>query len=167
MSTTRLADALHARYSPLYSPRAVRDDAIARYERRQDWPNALGWMDDQYQRLFMFAAEESRRAQEVVDRARVADFEFLLGQGSMPFVGHCVYSLFDSSDALLYVGQTANVWKRVGAHSTKPWGDRIASVRVIRCESRQAALELEARLIGELDPPKNIMLRPWRMAASQ
>lgn len=153
MSSTWLA--LKVRSGKMYGPRAVADEVTARAA-RGDWTNAFGWATDQYSKLFMFAAEESRELQLLSERAPLADRRFLDSQAPMPFAGYAVYVLSSAEGDLLYVGQSQNVWRRVGNHATKPWGSRISSVRVIACASREEALELEARLIRDLEPKHNV-----------
>lgn len=169
MSATRLKYALNRRWGPMSSPREVREECVARYEHGNGWLDALGWVDDEYSRLFRFAAEESYRADLAEDRAQLADMEFLTTQAAMPFRGFCVYTLFNGGGELLYVGQTGNAWSRIGSHAQKSWGREIDHVRVVRCASRAEALQLEARLIRDLNPRHNVALRwttPTRMLSA-
>lgn len=75
--------------------------------------------------------------------------------------GFYVYALYgDVRTTPLYVGQTANVFMRLGKHYTdsrkKP---HIRRIGLLRCHSRDQALELEQELIEALRPPWNIAFK--------
>lgn len=70
---------------------------------------------------------------------------------------HTVYSLWDASGELLYIGCTMrSVAGRVAAHRTKPWGDAIDNVTVEHVGGRYEALDREAQLIRERQPLHNV-----------
>lgn len=70
-----------------------------------------------------------------------------------------VYELYDTTSTILYVGKTKHPRHRIQAHHRKSWGDLIAFVQLTPLTSRYKALILERRLIAELSPRYNILLR--------
>lgn len=72
--------------------------------------------------------------------------------------GHFVYCPWgDDPDRPLYVGQSSNLYSRLGTHlsnSTRRWS--IKRVSTIRCESRADAFNLEGQLILIHRPEWNI-----------
>lgn len=74
--------------------------------------------------------------------------------------GFFVYTLYGDFYAPLYVGQTANVFRRVGEHCQDPKKSLlIRRVGLLRCDTRDQALELERRLIKALTPKWNVIGR--------
>lgn len=69
-----------------------------------------------------------------------------------------IYSLYDSSDRLLYIGKTSNLTRRYKEHSTtQPWKSEIAYVRVQTVYCSRCASELELRRIREECPAYNVV----------
>jgi predicted GIY-YIG superfamily endonuclease len=66
---------------------------------------------------------------------------------------HVVYRLYSEADDLLYVGLTADWPERRGHHRRhKEWWPEVARTEFDHCYTREAAANLEARLIHELRP---------------
>lgn len=76
--------------------------------------------------------------------------------------GYYVYILWDDTEPI-YVGQSANVLNRLGAHMGDS-GKRADTRRVqlVRCDSREKALEAELTLIEMHRPRLNIQGNPGR-----
>lgn len=69
-----------------------------------------------------------------------------------------LYRHFDKHGALLYVGVSLNTLIRLGQHGDHShWYDSIARVEIETFETRQKALEAEARAIFEEKPKHNVM----------
>lgn len=69
---------------------------------------------------------------------------------------HYVYTFHDANGTPLYVGQTGAPVGRMTAHrSGTPWFGWVAEITG-RCVESSTALEVEADLIRELDPPYNV-----------
>jgi DNA polymerase-3 subunit epsilon len=69
-----------------------------------------------------------------------------------------VYILRGAESKPLYVGATKNIMRRLGSHySTNERGKNLGVllVEIIPCGSLDEAVELEGRLIEQLDPPYN------------
>lgn len=69
-----------------------------------------------------------------------------------------VYVARDASDAVLYVGSSGNIEKRLTWHrnARSPWLSSVASIETIPTETRFLGLALERRMIGELRPRFNV-----------
>lgn len=63
----------------------------------------------------------------------------------------CAYVLASEDGSLLYIGKTANLRARMGAHRSKPW----ATCTVTFCADDDEALRLEGDLIFQHQPPLN------------
>lgn len=75
-------------------------------------------------------------------------------------VEHALYRFFSEDGALLYVGISADPFKRMTQHRDgKPWWSEVAQVTIERHPSRSAALLAEAAAIRDEVPRYNI-LRP-------
>jgi predicted GIY-YIG superfamily endonuclease len=73
---------------------------------------------------------------------------------------HWVYRMYDANEVLLYVGITTPSTRRLHDHSkTAPWATEVATIKVDHVESREAALDREAKQIALLEPLHN-RLRP-------
>lgn len=84
-----------------------------------------------------------------------------------------VYTYYDVSGRVLYVGKAKNLKKRVSSYFTKALDARrhalvmrIADIEVFEVSSEREALRFEAQLIKRHKPPFNVMLRddksyPW------
>jgi predicted GIY-YIG superfamily endonuclease len=71
-------------------------------------------------------------------------------------VTHTVYRLFDAEGALLYVGSTINLPKRLGEHRRKqPWGHLIASWTADGPHEQSWAYRLEGLAIEDEKPLHN------------
>ena len=70
-------------------------------------------------------------------------------------MNHYVYTLLDACGAALYVGSSGDPTMRLRRHSDRPWGDQIAEMRVVVCDSREAATSLERQMIADLTPTHN------------
>ena len=78
-----------------------------------------------------------------------------------------VYQMFDSSDAILYVGKAKNLRNRVKSYfrasglqaKTMALVAKISRIEVNVTKSETEALLLEQSLIKKLRPPYNIILR--------
>ena len=69
-----------------------------------------------------------------------------------------IYSLFDSSGNLLYIGKTTNLTRRYKEHATtQPWKSEIAFVRVETVYCSRCAAAIEMRRIRQEQPPYNIV----------
>lgn len=69
-----------------------------------------------------------------------------------------VYRFYDTADALLYVGITADLGARWDNHARKkPWWPRVARRHVIWRDSRAKALAEESRAIAVEKPLYNVM----------
>lgn len=82
---------------------------------------------------------------------------FVATEGCIDPVGIFVYALYgDSRTTPLYVGQTANIFMRLGRHYTdsrkRP---DIRRISLLRCATRHQAIRLERELIQALNPPWN------------
>jgi hypothetical protein len=67
-----------------------------------------------------------------------------------------LYRHFDACDRLLYVGISADAWKRLQQHfSRSPWGKDIARMTVEDHPTRGAAVDAEAAAILSEQPPFN------------
>lgn len=72
-----------------------------------------------------------------------------------PFIpsGHCVYRAYDTDGVLLYVGQTANPYRRLSQHRRcTPWWETVVELRVVLFPSYIAAAAEERRSILEDGP---------------
>lgn len=81
--------------------------------------------------------------------------------------GFFVYLLWGANpERPLYVGQSTNVFSRVGTHMDNPRRrPSIRDVQFIRCHNAVTMMELESALILKFDPPWNIKGVPsWRAA---
>lgn len=67
-----------------------------------------------------------------------------------------VYKYYDSWGVLLYVGITSRGAARNVEHDGKIWWQYVSRQEVEHCESREDALNVEAKLIKEYCPPFNI-----------
>jgi excinuclease UvrABC nuclease subunit len=74
--------------------------------------------------------------------------------------GCYVYILWGCTRRPLYVGKSTNILSRVGDHVSNP-GRRaqIATIQILRCESRPIMDELELSLIDLHQPPWNVVGR--------
>lgn len=72
-----------------------------------------------------------------------------------------VYWLANHEGEVLYIGQSENLRARISGHSDKPW----TNVFIQACENRATALEIEADLILEHQPPYNVAGRIRRPVA--
>lgn len=87
---------------------------------------------------------------------------------------HFVYRIYDADERLIYVGCTANVKKRIGAHRRADGGNR-ASRWVSACMARyevagpyagrEIALQIEAQSINEEQPLFNTQRRATQYQA--
>ncbi|MET7713769.1 type II toxin-antitoxin system prevent-host-death family antitoxin [Streptomyces sp. NPDC005407] len=69
-----------------------------------------------------------------------------------------IYRFYDTNDALLYVGITADLEVRWDNHSRKkPWWPLVARRHVVWRDSRNEALADESRAISEEKPLYNVM----------
>ena len=61
-----------------------------------------------------------------------------------------VYKFYDDEQNLLYVGISLNVFARLSQHKRdKDWWDEITNIKVQHTDTREDALDLEARLIKQ------------------
>ena len=69
-----------------------------------------------------------------------------------------IYSLFDESGRLLYIGKTKNLTRRYKEHiTTQPWKSEIAFVRIETVYCVKCAANIELRRIRQEQPPYNIV----------
>ena len=72
-----------------------------------------------------------------------------------------VYRAFDADDDLLYVGMSIETMRRLHSHQlTAAWWPDVATIRVGRFASREAALVAERAAIVAEAPRHNITYRP-------
>ena len=70
-----------------------------------------------------------------------------------------VYKFYDDEQNLLYVGISLNVFARLSQHKRdKDWWDEITNIKVQHTDTREDALDLEARLIKDEEPKYNIAM---------
>lgn len=68
------------------------------------------------------------------------------------------YIARDIEGRVLYVGQTADVSRRMKDHkSSSAWWPQVESFEVTPVASREEAIREEARLLSELRPPHNVV----------
>jgi excinuclease UvrABC nuclease subunit len=69
-----------------------------------------------------------------------------------------VYRIFDAEGHLLYVGMSANVFRRMEQHKAdyQPWIPLAASFEVTRYRNRRSAAYMEALIINEESPAWNV-----------
>lgn len=69
-----------------------------------------------------------------------------------------VYSIYNSSDDLLYIGATVNLRRRMQQHrASQPWSDQIHRVEIEECPSLRHAHEREKELIKQRKPLYNVV----------
>ena len=68
---------------------------------------------------------------------------------------HYLYRVY-SGEKLLYVGVSIDPQARMEKHRLKPWWRNVTDVKVVRCESREAALSAERAAIIAENPTHNI-----------
>lgn len=66
-----------------------------------------------------------------------------------------VYMMLDRHDAVLYVGASRNLERRVQEHHTKDWWPLVATVETYPMSSWPQALDVEKRLIARFAPQGN------------
>lgn len=66
-----------------------------------------------------------------------------------------LYRHFDIDGRLLYVGISKNAVQRLSQHTSSPWMQKIRTVTVEMCQSREHALEAEALAIRSEKPAYN------------
>ena len=66
-----------------------------------------------------------------------------------------LYRHFDIDGRLLYVGVSKNAVQRLSQHTSSPWMQKIRTVTVEMCQSREHALEAEALAIRIEKPAYN------------
>lgn len=66
-----------------------------------------------------------------------------------------VYRLYDAKGSLLYVGVTNDYKTRMRSHAEKSWWPEVRASRVVHYDTRQLAIEAEARAIREEHPIHN------------
>lgn len=99
------------------------------------------------------AAERYERRFQRLSEGFVADSI----EGSFDPDGFFVYQLIAANGEVLYVGQSGNILSRLGSHMTdRKKRRRTKRVALIRCPSIDQMLELEARLISQLQPVWNV-----------
>lgn len=77
--------------------------------------------------------------------------------------GPLVYRLYDRRGSLLYIGSTINVFGRFQGHAGRtPWWSEVATYRLQRFETEEAARCAEALAIGSEDPKHNKIYRRSR-----
>lgn len=69
--------------------------------------------------------------------------------------GFWVYGLRDAAGETFYVGKSASIWTRLGAHRRK-FGDTLCSVWLIRRPSEWSMVVTEDFMIDELQPRLNV-----------
>lgn len=69
-----------------------------------------------------------------------------------------VYRIFDSQGRLLYVGMSANAFKRIDQHRSdyQPWIPIADHIEVTRYRNRRSAAYMEALIINEESPAWNV-----------
>lgn len=120
-------------------------------ERLEYKESVASYHDEKMQEGARVALNEAARRQALVDHGPVEYIE--------PHGFH-VYVLW-SDGTPVYVGQSSNLFARLGAHM----GDRekrgvTTKVQIIRCPDREAALALESELILQYRPRLNITGNP-------
>lgn len=71
---------------------------------------------------------------------------------------HVLYRMFDESNALLYVGVTANFGQRMRRHQAeKPWWPFAVTIKLEHFETREAALNAERNAILHEKPACNVV----------
>jgi hypothetical protein len=109
---------------------------------------------------FKSQAEAAVRESRVQNELRRIGFSTLTmtREGGFDPRGYFVYCLWGTErDRPMYVGMSTNILGRLGSHVQNP--DRrygIERVTLLRCDSRKAALDTEARLIAEYQPTWNV-----------
>lgn len=89
-----------------------------------------------------------------------------LSAGFDPVGKFACYRLYDTADALLYVGSTANVVARLADHArTKDWWSEVARHALTWYASREDAEAAELLGMVEEMPLWNIRESPWRATA--
>lgn len=80
---------------------------------------------------------------------------------------HVLYRFFDSSNHLLYVGITNNLWYRISAHSkVQPWWSEVASATMEHYPDREVLAEAERTAIRLEHPRCNKVHAIKRASAS-
>lgn len=69
---------------------------------------------------------------------------------------HAVYRMFSRKGALLYVGVTGNLGRRIDDHTDKRWFPLVANITLEWFADREAAETAEARAIATEHPRVNI-----------
>lgn len=73
---------------------------------------------------------------------------------------HYIYRHYSKDGALLYVGVSLSLLKRISEHKDNShWFSEISVIKLTKCETRQEALEIERRAITDENPKYNL-LRP-------
>lgn len=134
---------------------------------------AAGWVDDRWAEdvnsfnevsKFEFAVMAERAFQQYMDEENERTRQeppARTCQGSFPLAldvpdksgGWWVYFL-KRSDKVVYVGMTGNLRQRLKAHKTNR-GPLIETWAAIECETKEHALEREAKMIRVIEPEMN------------
>jgi predicted GIY-YIG superfamily endonuclease len=79
-----------------------------------------------------------------------------IGQANLQHRRHALYRIFDRTDALLYVGITADLGKRLATHQrNKSWWHEVNNITIEHFSNRSRALEAEAHAIRTENPLYN------------
>lgn len=71
--------------------------------------------------------------------------------------GFYVYMLFDAAGIPIYVGQSQNIFTRLGTHmGPRNHRDVVKKVQLVRCADRPAMIRMESALLHEHKPSLNI-----------
>jgi predicted GIY-YIG superfamily endonuclease len=132
-------------------------DAVAKVRGRQRWSRGHPTVEAaQARRDTLIREMMAVQAPAVVS----VDLALTAGNRFNPW-GFFVYILW-SNETVIYVGQSTNVFSRVGSHLTSEKSSLLTGVSFIRCESEQEMLQLEWSLIRHYRPRFNLQVTKRR-----
>ena len=136
-----------------------RSDGLKDIPLGTDYETAIGaWREIERRRANAFLDDAWKQTLEIAaaglsntaDLIRIA----LSASDVRPTAG--IYFLFDANNAIIYIGQSDNVMRRMAGHMEKP----ILSVRMVACPDVIQRLGLERQFIAIFRPALNVHLVP-------